>query len=286
MHSVSQMASKPEFVHIPRRRNAGASDSSRVEVKSATRVLDIQEFFKSCRRPGRCKEIAEYLDIPASSTNELLKTLMSMGYLLFDSRSKEYYPSPMIYTLGSWWNTADAGANRIYELLLNISDSTGESATLSIQTRWSVQFVCVVQRSDRPQLQVCEGDKVPLLQSAAGIAMLSNIRDDEMVKIVRRCCGYGFAPAKTHEEGNEMQQIVEFVRRCRKRGYVAHDNRFDHSLHGIAIALPRDTHSGPMAICVGGPKDDIIASQATIVQVMRSAIARFWTPGATVNPSM
>lgn len=280
MLGASEVMAEPEIVQIPRRRTPLAGDLDRVEVKSATRVLDIFEFFKSCRRPGRCKEIAEYLSIPASSTNELLKTLVSLGYLLFDSRSKEYFPSPMIYTLGSWWTKLDAGASRIYRMLQEISDSTGQSATLSVQTRWSIQFVAIVQGAGRPWLKVCEGDKVPLLESAAGLAMLSNIKDDEMIKIVRRCSGYGLALTNVRDAGNDVQQLVNLVRHCRKQGYVAKKGYFDRSLRGIAIALPRDINSVPMAICVAGPEDEMAASETAIVQVIRSTIRHVWSPVA------
>ena len=57
---------------------------SSLQVKSATRAIEILEFFKGAREPRAMSDIAAALGYPQSSTTVLLKTLIALGYLNFD----------------------------------------------------------------------------------------------------------------------------------------------------------------------------------------------------------
>ncbi len=50
--------------------------------KSATRALDILEYFAMVGRPLRAREIAQAFDFHASSTDQLLKTMVDSAYLI------------------------------------------------------------------------------------------------------------------------------------------------------------------------------------------------------------
>ena len=58
--------------------------------RSATRALDVLELFGQVRRPLRAVEVSRALDMHPSSTNQLLKTMVEAGHLIFDARAKAY----------------------------------------------------------------------------------------------------------------------------------------------------------------------------------------------------
>jgi len=51
-------------------------------VKSVGRVLEVLDFFRQQRNPAKANDIGLALGYPKSSTNALLKSMVSLGYLL------------------------------------------------------------------------------------------------------------------------------------------------------------------------------------------------------------
>jgi len=240
-------------------------------VKSAARVLDILHFFKVNRRPGRCKEIAAALAIPASSTNELLKTLVSTGYLLFDDRQKEYFPSPMVYTLGSWWYRLSSAAPLSMRVLEEIVETTGESATLSIRNRWSMQIVAAIRGRHDDAFDAMEGEMNSLVGSAAGIAMLATRKPDEVAKLVRRSFGFGCTET---QDGAGSRTTLEAVDRCRRFGFFARNCLANPARRELARALPRQAGEQPMVICIEGQAEEIHRKEPEFLKAIRSAVER------------
>ncbi len=62
-------------------------------VKSAHRVLLVFEFFAERQLPASAMEIAINLNLPQSSTSMLLRSLVSVGYLGYDSETRLYAPT-------------------------------------------------------------------------------------------------------------------------------------------------------------------------------------------------
>ena len=71
-------------------------------VKSAGRVLEIFEFFAHRHAPATVSEVAAALEFPLSSTSVLLKSLLTLGYLEYSARSREYQPTIRFAVLGTW----------------------------------------------------------------------------------------------------------------------------------------------------------------------------------------
>src|SRR4051794_25350837 len=83
-----------------KKRAARANRDDSGSVKSASRVLDVLEYAQRCRKPFKAVCLRSEFDWPASSTQELLQTLVKSGYLVFNSKTKLYFPSPRVLTLG------------------------------------------------------------------------------------------------------------------------------------------------------------------------------------------
>ena len=60
------------------------------------------EYFGEARRPLRAVEIAKALELHASTTDQLLKTMVDSAHLVFDARSKTYAPSHRLAGFGAW----------------------------------------------------------------------------------------------------------------------------------------------------------------------------------------
>src|SRR5262245_65659377 len=107
----------------------------RAPVKSAARVLAIFEFFNERREPLSLKEITQRLGYPQSSTTVLLKSLIVLGYLNYDRKSRTYLPSLKLATLGSWIADHVVPRGPLLELMQVLRRERGESIALAAPDR-------------------------------------------------------------------------------------------------------------------------------------------------------
>src|SRR5271166_1357806 len=71
-------------------------------IKSAERVLQVLEFFDGTHTKATVMEISRQLGYPQSSTSELLRCLVKMGYLNYDRYRRTYEPTARVPLLGAW----------------------------------------------------------------------------------------------------------------------------------------------------------------------------------------
>ena len=64
-----------------------------MDVKTASRVLDVLNLFADERRPLTYSEMARLLEIPLSSCHGLLKTMVAHGFLYDFGSRQGYYPT-------------------------------------------------------------------------------------------------------------------------------------------------------------------------------------------------
>ncbi|GKS93808.1 helix-turn-helix domain-containing protein [Acidovorax sp. SUPP2825] len=155
-------------------------------VKSATRVLQVLEYFAQVRTPLPLKRISEALGYPQSSTTVLLKNLIAMGYLRYDRTERLYFPTPRVTSLGDWISQALFGQGRIFELMHDLHGATGETVSIAMLNDIYVQYIRVIQSTHAIRFHTDEGSLRPLTRSAVGWLLLTDRTDAEVEKLVHR----------------------------------------------------------------------------------------------------
>lgn len=215
--------------------------------KSATRALDILEYFALVGRPLRAVEIAQALDFHTSSTDQLLKTLVDSAYLMFDSNNKLYYPSPRLVNFGSWLATNYFGDNRIYRLLQTVHQDTGDIVTLSIRYGASMQIVDFIEPLARAGT-IVKGSRVSITKSIIGTAFLTLHSDKEVIRIVDQVnTESGQKPSVS-----ELRELLQRVRQARTDGYVSIPATAIGTPWAMAMALPQPASGMKMVLGLGG----------------------------------
>lgn len=155
-------------------------------VKSATRVLQVLEYFAQVRTPVPLKHISETLGYPQSSTTVLLKSLIALGYLRYDRAERLYFPTPRVTALGDWISQALFGQGRVLELMHDLHSATGETVSIAMLNDIYVQYIRVIQSTHAIRFHTDEGSLRPLTRSAVGWLLLTDRTDAELEKLVRR----------------------------------------------------------------------------------------------------
>jgi DNA-binding IclR family transcriptional regulator len=239
-------------------------------VKSAGRVFEVLELFRRSRRQLSAAEIGQALGYPKSSTNALLKSLVALGYLVLDARTLRYFPSLSVTQLGDWIPSIVLASGDTFEILAEVHAATQETVTLSVQNDLACRYLRVIPGTFPISLRMTEGFVAPLLTTAVGVAILSQLTDDEIAALVHRANDR----AKRKTERVDGAKVARDVREVRTRGYaVAYDAVFPDT-GAIAVPFPSDMDGFPMAIGVGGLRERMRRNESAIYRSIRASLGR------------
>lgn len=237
--------------------------------KSATRALDVLEYFAMVGRPLRAVEISQVFDLRTSSADQLLKTMVDSAYLMFDQALKLYYPSPRLVNFGAWLSSNYFGEDRIFRLIRSAHFITGEIVTLSVRCGSSMQIVDVVESSEQKE-SVKKGFRVPIIGSVIGIAFLSMHDDKDAIRILNQA-------AKDKDEKlsvAELRQLMDSVQACRADGYVSGRAHSGAKPWALAIPLPKSSHGVTMVLGLAGEIDSLRPRESDLVASLKNMVAQ------------
>lgn len=102
-----------------------------MDVKTASRVLDVLNLFADERRPLTYSEMARLLEIPLSSCHGLLKTMVAHGFLYDFGSRQGYYPTQRLLHVATSICSADPLINYFTPILQKLRNETEETAILA-----------------------------------------------------------------------------------------------------------------------------------------------------------
>lgn len=237
------------------------------QVKSATRAIEILEYFMEVRQPRAMSEIALSLGYPQSSTTVLLKTLVTLGYLNFDRRERVYFPTPKVTALGDWVPRALFGSSRVLDAMRDVHAATGETVSINTKNDIYIQYVKIIQSVHPLRFHVDEGTLRPVTLSVVGWTLMSTLSDDKIDNLVRRA---NIASGKTDRV--TIDAMMDRIREIRARGYgYAEDVPF---LGGgtICMLLPIKIQNQPAVLGMGGARDRIRENRDRYLAVLQRAV--------------
>ena len=237
-------------------------------VKSAARVLEVLSVFDDFRREMRVGEISDILGFPQSSTSVLLRSLVKLGYLDFDPRSRAFSVTARVALLGSWVADGAIVNGTIVQAMEELSRETGHTITLAARNSIFAQYIYVIQATNALRLHTPVGTRRLLVWSASGFALLRDVPEAEISALVRR------TNAEQPRQKLSCEEAINNVRKLRETGYFFSKELVTPGGGHIAMRLPSRSagreHS--LAIGVSGWVEEIQRGEARIVKLMRRAI--------------
>jgi len=236
-------------------------------VKSALRAVEILEFFMHERRPRAMSEIGLALGYPPSSATVLLKTLVGLGYLNFDRRTRLYFPTPKVTSLGDWIPSALFGSSRVLEAMQDVHAATGETVAIGTTTDVYLQYVKIIQSIHPLRFHVDEGTLRPLTRSALGWLLMSTMSDERVDNIVRRA---NIATPNASERV-KLPEMMRRIRQIRGKGYCSTENVPILGGATICVLLPTTIQNQPVALGLGGAAERIKQNSGRYLSVLQQA---------------
>ena len=95
------------------------------KIKSAERVLEVLRYFNADREEATVMDIAREMGYPQSSTSELLRCLVMLGYLHRDRYARTYRPTARVALLGAWVQPKLFRRGHLLPMLDRLAEETG-----------------------------------------------------------------------------------------------------------------------------------------------------------------
>lgn len=245
-------------------------------VKSAARALRVIEFFDEIRRAARANEIASRLGYPQSSTSNLLNSLVRLGYLDFDPKSKTYLPSIRIAVLATWRDTGCFRDGSMSAMLGRLSKATGLAACLSSRTGIFTRYLHIVQPFGPGDVHITLVARRYSVQSATGIVLLARLDNREIRDILHRT----LAEKQVKIAGLTLATVLDRVNEAREKGYFVSAGLVTPSTGAIAKALPVSVTGGwqDMAISLAGQRELVESRPEELGGLLDAALRELTRP--------
>jgi IclR family KDG regulon transcriptional repressor len=201
-------------------------------VPAVDKCFDILDLMARTREPLGITDIAKTLHYNKSTVFNLLYTLADRG-ILEPARGGKFYFGAALYLLGQAAGKRSELLQIVHPYLEEIREKTGLSAFLGIR---SGMRAVILDKVDSPlDIKVSSdvGMRLPLLAGAHGKALLSQLSDAEIEKIMEAGELRRFTPYSCVDRG----KYLDMVKETRKRGIAISREDYIEGIHALAVPI-------------------------------------------------
>jgi DNA-binding IclR family transcriptional regulator len=246
-----------------------ASAAYEKRIKSADRVLEIFEMFGPDRQALTVMEVSRALDVPQSSTSELLGNLVRRGYLTRDRGGRLFRPTVRVALLGAWVKPSLFRYGKLLPMMDHIHEQTQLTASLAKTIGVTLKHVHSTGAHLPSAIAKC-GD-AHMLHSPFGHVLLSQLRADEVRKIVHR-----LNAENDPELHARYQDVINSVDQVKRQGFAV--GRVEAGWSGIAVLLPQGECEEQLTVGIIGRAQEIDARRDELVRTLRQGVSQFIGP--------
>jgi IclR family acetate operon transcriptional repressor len=219
------------------------------QVQSLTRGLSILDALARSAAGLTLTDVAQRVQLPASTTHRLLSTLEKMGYVHQAGDLGLWFIGLQAFRVGTTFleNRDFVGQSHAY--MHRLMEQAGETVNLAILDGTEAVFVAQVQCHEMMRTLVKLGSRVPLHASGVGKALFAALPDLQVDAILK----VKGLPRITENTIVAIETMWAALRVIRQRGYSFDDEEHARSTRCVGAAI-YDEHAEPLgAISIAGP---------------------------------
>jgi DNA-binding IclR family transcriptional regulator len=227
-----------------------------VEVKApaAQQVLAILGYLSRQAGPVPAAAIARDLDLPRSTTYQLLMTLAESGFVVHLADERRYSLGLAAYELGSGYARQEPLQRVARVPLARLVDRTGHSAHMAVMHGREVVYVIEERAQGRPPLVTDVGVRLPGQLTASGRAMLAALPWAQVRALFPDATSF----VSRHEVGpRSLSALRRLLVETRRRGYAMEDGEVTPGFASIAVAVLDHTGHPVASVAVTYPRDTV-----------------------------
>ena len=202
-------------------------------VNSLQRGLALLEGFTRERSRLKLRELTLASNLPKTTVLRLLRTLVSLNYVRFDSLSREYCLGPKVMSLG-YATLVGLDLKEIARPYLEeLSRASAQNVNLGILDGTEVVYVERITRKHLITTDHTVGSRVNLYSTAIGRAILAFLDSKELDRIVKEL----FIHPGARQIGMRRDWFMQMLRDVRRNGYAVNNEEFIAGIRGIGAPI-------------------------------------------------
>lgn len=210
--------------------------------------MDILVLLSRENQPLTVSEISRELNVPKSSTFEILTTMVEKGFLQVDDHLKTYKLGLKLFEVGAayLYNTDLHKEARPY--LETLMTKTGETAFLAIESDGEVVYLDKVEAPSSIRTTATLGNRNPMYRTGLGKAILAGYSDEK----VKELMGNKEFIQRTSNSITSYNSLIENLNQIRQRGYSIDDRENEEDIFCVAVPVYDASNRPVAAISVAG----------------------------------
>ncbi|MGY4099425.1 IclR family transcriptional regulator [Nocardia sp. R16R-3T] len=231
----------------------GATPSSGIPVPAAARTMALFEIFARERRELTKSEVARLLDLPESSSSDLLNTLRDLGYVSRTVTTRRFYPTGRLLAIANTIGEQGLFTAFGVEATSLLAQRSGETAVCAVIDSARIKVVAVSEGRHRLRYVIDIGDTFTIHATAIGKALLGVLEDDDMARTLRL---QALSP-RTPYTKVDPREVEEQVRAQRELGWYGAVDEGTVGVSSLAVSGRVGGHAVGLGII--GPSERIAA---------------------------
>ncbi len=198
------------------RKLSDLQDKRSFNVQSLTRAASILDVFSHNKQELSLKELTDATRLSKSTCYRLLATLEEIGFIERTPDRSRYMLGMRLFELGLIVQNRMNLRRQALPYLVELAETTGETAFLIIRDR--DEALCIERVEGTYPVRVLAlnvGGRLPLHLGGAQRALLAELPDEEVLRIVRE----KGMPKFTELSVTDPQELLVELERTRQRGY-------------------------------------------------------------------
>jgi len=216
--------------------------------KSASRTIELLNLLAISSKPLTQLEISQSLDMPKSSTYELIYTLLEKGIVEFDNEDlRTFRLSLKIFEMGM--TVLDkADFHKISRPFLEeLSLKTGETVFMAVEDKGAIVYVDRVEKNTSITTSAGLGTRRPMNCTGLGKALLATYSMERVKEIWEMRDQKAIYTNYTIREYNDL---IDDLQQTRKRGYAIDNREIEDEIFCVAAPIYDRTDKAIGAISI------------------------------------
>lgn len=241
-------------------------------VDALARGLAILEFLSRAPRPQSNGEIAKTTGLAPSTVSRLTHTLTMLGYTRQSEGIRAYELTPKNLSLGYPILANMTLIDRARPHLKQLSETTGESATLAIRDGLHITFVDVVHGTSIVAVRLAMGARLPIAASAGGIALLASMPERERRTLASRVRTF------INKQQGDLESFDRGLAQASADGFAVMRDVWRPGVGGVSVALKSDNELATLTIPVATGSVSERTMRDTFAKDLLAAAEKLTTP--------
>lgn len=210
--------------------------------------------------------IATELDIPRSTTYQLLATLEDQGFVMPYPEERRFGLGPAAYDLGAGYLRQVPLQRIARKPIAALKARVGFSVHLTVLHGRDVVYVLEDRVAGGPHLLTDVGVRLPAVRTASGRAMLARLSTEQLRATLTAIPGLDRGGGKAR-----LSEVRDQLREVRAQGYATEYEEVAEGLASVAVAVT-DSQEYPVAsVAITYPVVTPVNVEALVVEATRTA---------------